>query len=221
MEDENKNNLEFVCEDDPIPIPWPEKGDKLFTASSDWQNNACLNQFNTDWHPYIQGYHRAADVLVKNIVEEDRFNVDYLVYPIIFLYRQYLELQLKAIILDGNQLFDRVCEPPITHHDILSLWTQCRRIFKEACAECPELGAVENCIKEFCMLDKSSMAFRYPVDKKENPSLPNVPNLINVRHLADTMAKIINLLDCAHTEIQVRLDAKLEMNSYCRYLFLL
>ena len=48
------------------------------------------------WHLYVEGYRRAADRLVETIFEQD---LDYLVYPILFLYRHYLEVGLKSLYL--------------------------------------------------------------------------------------------------------------------------
>lgn len=213
--EEPENNQAFEYEDDDELIPWPEEGDKLFTSASDWQFNAWLKRNGKDWHPYVEGYRRAADLLVEHIINDYRYDVDYLVYPITFLYRQHLELRLKAMILDSNQLRDRECKLPLTHN-ILSLWIQCREILKELWPEEPdiELDAIEECIKEFCNIDGNSMAFRYPVDKNGDSSHSNTPNLINVRHLAHTMTKIANLLDGAHTAIQEYINFKQEMNEY-------
>lgn len=63
-----------------------QKFEPLFKSDSDWHNNACLN-FQYDMsHGYINGYKLAADSLVVKVNETGR-DQDYLVYPIVFLYK--------------------------------------------------------------------------------------------------------------------------------------
>lgn len=35
---------------------------------------------------------------------------DSLIFPIVFLYRQYIELRLKSLLLEGSQLLDKIKE---------------------------------------------------------------------------------------------------------------
>ncbi len=77
--------------------PWPQKGDKLFVEGDDWYYVACLNDKRDNLGLYIVGYKEAGDILVKNIIES-RSHHDSLVFPIVFMYRHYLELRLKQLI---------------------------------------------------------------------------------------------------------------------------
>ena len=72
----------------------------IFTyRSEDWWNNACLNfmEGKNTWYGYFRGYQRAAELLVQYVDCEKQYQ-DTLVFPIIFLYRHYLELILKDTI---------------------------------------------------------------------------------------------------------------------------
>lgn len=216
MKNVGREDPEPLLENDDEQSPFPEIGDKLFVACDvDWQYNAWIKKFGSNWYPYIEGYRQAADLLIEHIINDSRYGLDCLIYPITFLYRHHLELRLKAIILDGSKLLDLKSTLP-THHDIFPLWLQCRHILTEVWPEGPHaaLDAIEAFIKEFCTIDKKSMSFRYPVDKAGNPSSSSVPGLINVRHLAETMTKMANLLDGAHTGIQAYLDSKTEIEAY-------
>jgi len=194
-------------------IPWPQKGDQLFKADVDWWHNACLNRFHDNWSLYADGYKRAGDLLVEYI-KDARSDQDFLVYPIVFLYRQYLELRLKELIRDGNQLLDVPQEFP-KHHKIDKLWGQCRRILEQVWPEGPteDLDAVEECIRQFSEKDPSSIAFRYPTDKDGNPSLPDL-RYINLRNLSEVMARIGSLLDGSSDGISAYLQ---NMEVYCDY----
>ncbi|GAC19580.1 hypothetical protein [Paraglaciecola arctica] len=74
----------------------------LFSSGEDWQSNACVNCSHDSIGLYIDGYRQAADTLAHKVVESSR-DQDILVYPIVFLFRQYIELQLKRIIRESNQ----------------------------------------------------------------------------------------------------------------------
>lgn len=77
----------------------------LFSGDNDWKANACLNWSPDSLGLYIEGYREAADKLVHDVVESGT-NQDILVFPISFLYRQYIELQLKHIIRESRILLE-------------------------------------------------------------------------------------------------------------------
>ena len=59
----------------------------------------------SDLFAHIEGYKRAADLVWAAIKPNPRAaGIDYLVYPMIFLYRYFVELSLKDIIATGSHL---------------------------------------------------------------------------------------------------------------------
>ena len=74
-------------------MPWPRAGDQLFVAASDWWMNASVNLGSGNLL-IATGYQRGGDLLVETVAS-NRHEADALVYPIVFCYRQYLELLLK------------------------------------------------------------------------------------------------------------------------------
>ena len=193
--------------------PWPKLGDSLFKLTGDWWNIACLNIHPGNWYPYAEGYNRAANILVTYVEEHNR-NQDFLVYPIVFLYRQYLELQLKLLIRDGSDLLDRSFDL-LMHHDIRSLWNDCRSILESLWPDSPtsDLDAVQSCISELNVIDPKSMSFRYPVDKKGDAVVFPM-NHINLKHVADVMSRLAGLLNACHMAIDHELEVRQEMRDY-------
>jgi len=190
------------------------KGDVLFKSDADWWHNACLNFNGIDINAYAIGYKQAADFLVERISQERRYQ-DTLVYPIAFLYRQYLELRLKQLIRIGSMLLEIPLKANNLHHGIDKLWKQCRNILENIHPDenANDLNGIEKYITEFAHTDPSSTAFRYPADKEGNPSLEGLTH-INLRNLAEAMDKISALLDGAALEIDVLLQDKYEMESW-------
>lgn len=198
--------------DDSITLP--KKGDKLFKSDSDWWHNACLNYWGVDLDTYAIGYKQAADILVRR-VKEIRSKQDTLVYPIVFLYRQYIELRLKELILNGSRLLGSPKRLRKPDHEIDKYWLHCRKIFEKVWPEAPkdDLDDIEECIKEFSRVDPKSISFRYPKDKEGKPSIRGLSH-INLRNLSEVIDRIASLLDGASTGISIYLDQKSEMESW-------
>ena len=194
------------------PKSWPKKGEQLFRSNIDWWHNACLNYCPDPYDMYALGYKRAGDFLAQHVMKTRRYQ-DVLVYPLVFLYRQYLELRLKELIKAGSLLIDKPQRFP-KHHRIDRLWNQCRRILEEAYPEdCSEdFNAAEGYIKQFSEKDPISIAFRYPTDKKGKKSLPGVTH-INLRSFSEIMDNLASLLEAASTGISYYLDLKWDMES--------
>jgi hypothetical protein len=160
----------------------------LFGPGDDWWHNACLNFTTDNWDLYCCGYRDAANMLAEQVLVTQS-GQDTLVYPIIFLYRQYLELRLKILIRDGSDLLDRRAQIPVGHK-IESLWSHARSLLVEIEPDIVQglgLAPVESLLGEFAVLDPASTTFRYPLDRKgENPlaALQHL-NLLNFRERFD------------------------------------
>ena len=144
-------------------------------------------------------------------MENDR-HLDLVVFPTVFLYRQYIELRLKQLLIEGNRLLNRSFALP-KHHRLDTLWHECKSLLKqiEPKVTDQEIAGLEACIIEFHTTDPLSTAFRYHVDTKDNPSLPPELRYINIPNLAKVMAKIDSFLDAVYMTISVALDRKQEM----------
>jgi hypothetical protein len=189
--------------------------DKLFKSdNSPWRANACLNWRNQDvnskWSAYADGYKEAADVLVE-YAKENRSQIDFLVYPIVFNYRHYLELRLKELILKGRELYD-IEETLKTNHNLLSLWTECREILERVWPKGPkkDLDKIGSRINEFHEKDATSYSFRYPVKKDGQETIPDLTH-INLIHLSDKITEMSELLDGASCGIDEYISHKDDM----------
>ena len=199
-------------------IPFPEMGDQLFTTEKYSRYNAQITYGYTDdsLYRYVSGYKEAADRLVQSLIEENR-HIDLVVFPTAFLYRQYLELRFKQLLIEGSRLLDRSFTLP-KHHRLDTLWYECKSLLKqiEPGITDGEVAGLEACIIEFSTIDPISMAFRYHVDTHDKPSLPPDLKYINIRNLAQVMAKIHSFLDAAYMTISVSIDQKQEMEAAFR-----
>ncbi len=191
-------------------LPLPSRDDKLFTTAEDWWNNACFNSSHDGWTLYALGYKDAADLLVLHVEDGGR-RQDMLVYPILFSYRQYLELALKGLIRDARTLED-IDEPFPKTHRIDELWRICQELLLRISSGEPieYLDEIGRLISDFSKVDPVSMAFRYPEDRKGIPSLSGISS-INLRNVKEVIGKIAIILDGASTQIDVDLSHKAEI----------
>lgn len=205
----------------------PRKGEKLFRGDlRDWIHNACLRE--ADEYAYREGYLRGAQVLVRKVAEE-RFDQDFLVYPIVFLYRHYLELVLKDIIKRAPYLIERELttaeKEHLGKHRLDLLWNDFKPMAStimevagwEALAP-EDIEGIDDYIRQISEVDPSSYSLRYARSKKGDPSLPETLTHINLRHFGELMDRLAHYfwgLDAGIDALEdMKHDYESEMASY-------
>ena len=173
-------------------------GPNLFSLGEDWWRDACIGWSTEAWNQYALGYKLAADKLASEIETE---HLDLVVFPMVFLYRHYIELRLKSLIVLCNRLDGKPCEIPIGH-DIGRLWQQAVETIENDAIE-----PINTLIKQLAAADPTGQSFRYSVDSRGQPTLEGVEH-INVRNFADRMKEISDLLDGIISGIIAELDAQ-------------
>lgn len=188
-------------------LPWPKKGDKLFGSNGDPRFCAFIDHYNISWNSYAIGYKRAADIIVENI-QSNLIELDFLVFPIVFLYRQYIELRFKMIILDGKDILDENPVFPKTHK-LDKLWNECSAILEKLwpTGERDTLEAAQEYINDFIKKDPLSTSFKYPESKDGNPSFDDT-QYIDVMNLYEIMQKFDSFLSGCYDAITEEKDHK-------------
>jgi hypothetical protein len=183
----------------------------LFQAAPDWQHNACVGPSITSIATYADGYLRAARLLVNEVVLGCG-TVDVLVYPIVFNYRQYLELRLKEIVLSGRRFADTETKHDRTHR-LTRSWQQAKSVLAcdLALPGVAGLDFVDRVLAEFDALDSGSFTFRYATDKNQtNRSIPADIQHINVRHFAAMIERLADVLEGISMTLSVMRDGASE-----------
>ena len=177
----------------------------LFAGAKDWQNNACISFPAERLELYTQGYKQAADTLVETVITTTSHQ-DLLVYPILFLYRHYLELRLKGIISDGKRLLDDDNGFP-EHHRLIDLWSIVKGVTRKVWQsnDPPEFEYIDHILSELSELDSGSMTFRYPIDKQGHNALKNI-TYINIRQAAEMIEEAAEFLDSVRMNLTTFID---------------
>src|SRR5713226_2193184 len=178
---------------------FPGAGDKLFDIAVGRPAAAPSFSKKQDWYFYINGYKDAADFLMDHGGTEVDFRK--VGYQILFLYRQHLELVLKDLIRDCRSLLGWDEAFPKTHR-IDELWRLCLNLLQEispGMCDNEEMQHTTRLMAEFCKVDPTSEAFRYPENRDGNP--PRFDVDIDLSRVKDVVGKISLLVDCISTHI--------------------
>jgi hypothetical protein len=198
-------------------IKWPQKDKNLFIEYGKYYEYSHYGwgDIHVQFSGYILGYKNAADLLVRrmNRVKDISYS-DTIVYPVIFLYRQYLELQIKYI-------FCYFVEKPINEkekilnkygHDLLKMWREIKDTLLEdvSDSEKEDIENVEKYIDQYNEFDKTSFKYRYPIDKNVNPVNQKTIR-INLNHLRNCIDELDSFFGAAISFISANKDFKIEM----------
>jgi hypothetical protein len=200
----------------------------------DWtpgHNNIVLNSMGDpegEFGFYGDAFHRAGQALAERAAAEEWFHsLD--ACPIVFLYRQALELHFKSIIITGNAIFRiQGKAEPVDVKEIFKIHTL--KVLLDGIAPIMEemkwlddfeyeglkgWSDVEKIIKEFDAIDSGSYAFRYPVNKKGQGSVSHHFSF-DVRIFVQKLDPLIKILSGANSGLDhtytVMCDAYNEMH---------
>lgn len=182
-------------------LSWPKKGKKLFIEGG---NHYEFSHFGwgdvkTQFFGYMEGYKCAADELIDNAINSsDIKTLDTFIFPICFLYRQYIELAMKYIFLyySGLEKNEKISMIKDAGHDILKIWRKIKPLILEENSneEREDVEVVESYILQFDKFDKSSFTFRYPINKELQGVLSKEMriNLVNLKECIDELHSFFN-----------------------------
>lgn len=202
-----------------ISLP-PRSNDVLFGPGADWQANACVN-FGMPEVAYQDGFRRAAYYLAERVCDTGR-EQDFLIYPIVFLYRHHIELALKSLISLGSFLLDRKLgeadRRTISRHDLCNLWKLAMPLLNQVCEWSGEgalppadLEGIDSYIRQLHAHDPDGQRFRYARTRKQASSLNPALRNINIRDFAIALEKLADYLDALETWFDQLADHKNEM----------
>jgi hypothetical protein len=204
-EKENKIAAKYY---DLMPYKRPEGDLNLFARSGNRRNEVIIGGEDRDWYAYCTGYWKAADALVRYLIQADlptrrdySIHWESVAYSILFLYRHYLELRLKQLFITcGGEL-----ETVNNEHSLLKLWEtffkQYEAFYKEYNLNSEEpsgdslkdIDTVAKIIAQFNNIDEKSQIFRYPTDKIGRVILP--PMQIDMVRLQEILGWTSQFLD--------------------------
>jgi hypothetical protein len=208
------------------PPTKPAKGTSLFRGTTRSRKSYRLYQNNPDrWNDYSLGYKWALKVLLKQATtvglhpNEDHY------YPILFVFRQYLELRLKNLIINLNSYLGEkeICT---NQHNLKILWNSCHRLIIKFFSdndndleEDPQIKAdfyndlnlIGKFILELHSIDPDAQSTRYPENNSHHPFFsPKNSPIIDMNHFSEIVHWIVTDLDTiqelSHNKCRFRLQ---------------
>lgn len=173
---------------------WPIEGDTPFvTATTPFENAHIAENKFLRLAFMKKGYNEAAKLMVASTTK-DPTQRDVLVFPIIFNYRQFLELSLKYLLASYGAVVG--VKPNWSTHDLAVLWGKVLVMLEKYGTEDPDKAdpIVGKVILEFAKIDPGSYSHRYPVDRQGKP-IPVSNNNLHLPTLADVMEGVANYFE--------------------------
>lgn len=170
---------------------WPAAGDMPFVEAADHLENANIaGGAHTRLVLMMDGYKKGADIMIAHTLEHE-VDRDFLVCPIIFNYRQFLELSLKYMLATYGRHVG--VKPNWNSHRLEVLWADYAKMLREFGTEDPDDAdpIVEEVIAQFAKIDPGSYSHRYPVDQMGQP-LPLALTDLHLPTLKDVMQAVAN-----------------------------
>lgn len=168
---------------------WPRQDDKPFVVADDPFDNTNIaeNDF-TRLVFMMDGYKKAGDLMVEAAADDIRSR-NILVFPIIFNYRQFLELSLKYQLATYGPIVS--IEPNWNTHDLAKLWALFLEMLERYGTDDPDEvdPVVGEIVLEFAKIDPGSYSYRYPVDRNGHP-IPVAYRDLHLPTLADVMTGV-------------------------------
>lgn len=189
---------------------WVKENTNLFTETKTHFEYAYFGWGNPNqqWYGYTEGYKQSADILVDYAIQSKRNKtLDTFVYPICFMYRQYVELKLKSIFLRYS---DETKEEKVkfiqnVQHNLEKIWKRVKRVLEENSndEEKKDIEIAEGYILQYHVFDKDSFSFRYPINKRLDV-LHEKWEYLDIKNLKIRMNEIYNFLETADTVLRER-----------------
>lgn len=174
------------------------------------------------WCVYADGYKRAAEVLIESSKNLNIYEINTIIFPILFLYRQYVELSLKEVIAYGQYL-DSKGSMPDKEHDLKKLWLSARNYIVTYYQSFDQLSRIERLIYELHDLDPTSQGARYPFVKHRDKarktsvaSFSDAPLFLSLDALNNHIRELAVLLSDVTGYLSICQDLEAEARSIYR-----
>jgi hypothetical protein len=192
----------------------PQKGDAVFQLDPKGAKTNGRLEIHGGDTAYIcaRGYLVAARLAVEHIHQHGG-DQDFLVYPIVFLYRHHVELMLKKLILladeggiqhfTGREPLDEAVRQKLTiTHSLQWLWDQLRPILKTLGKHGlppADIQGIGSYIRQLNEIDPNSTQFRYTTAIEETKAklgrVQQYGGMVGIQNFAEAMERLANYLE--------------------------
>lgn len=181
-------------------VLWPDATSRVFVPGDLGHRLAWIPKSEGQWERYAHGYKEAAERVYESWL---KVSDDSLIFPLVFLYRHYVELRLKEL-LQAASGFLGLPKDWASNHEISALWKHLKdllfKIWPEASEE--DFENASRLLLELATEDPLSFHFRYPESKAGQKHLENLER-IDVSSFVDALRRLACFLDGASMALSV------------------
>ncbi|MEK5233463.1 hypothetical protein MHB42_17300 [Lysinibacillus sp. FSL K6-0232] len=146
--------------------------------------------------------------------------LDTYIFPVLFLYRQFIELSLKSLYLEyaDKPMDEKIQTIKQVSHNLAQMWNKLKPTLIDASNNKSEeeiVNVVEGYIMRYHNFDKGSFKFRYPIDKDANPLIKGEER-IDLVNLKERMTELDNFFSGADGHLDYLKTCKYEQEQYLR-----
>lgn len=206
---------------------WPKAGDNPFLTEGSESNRRTLANlrwlanFRTDDSQLAEGFKEAADMIVGKLANTKAGkHPDIYFFPVAFLYRHSLELQMKDLLrlaislklIEKNETVEKV----LGSHSLASLWHHTRLALVAHWPKDPKgtLKGVSAVIQKLHEADSSGQTFRYTKDRDGTSNIQKLPESVSLTRLRDTCEAISNFFYGCSAEFEHMIETDAEMRDH-------
>lgn len=209
------------------------KRDSLFREGRTYQERTSYigdARSSGKWFIYADGFKKAAHMLLENC--QTTYDYNTVVYPIVFNYRHYLELILKAILMnldrymlkapqrDSDETIKKKLTEILDAHKLEPLWSEIGRLKNKLEPHDRnsifhpqlDLKKINRYIKEFTKVDCTSITFRYPDEDSSSCVIDGI-QWLDLHHYVTEMGEISKILEGILDMIIIAIDQRNEFNA--------
>lgn len=179
----------------------PTKPDNpTFSSKGPFQLNACVGKNGlNDITTYEDGFHDAVMIMLKQLIDKRNHRVDTLVYPIIFSARHRIELFLKWLISEIEELnnmkkrrFEQLSR--LNTHDLKLLWDYAEELCLVDQRYNEPINTLKGYIQDYFDVDLTGETFRYPFNNSNQQHLED-RSLINMLTFGNRYVEMSDTID--------------------------
>lgn len=186
--------------------PWPSIDETPIKPLSDEIMAMIRHDKSNHLSMIADEYKASADELVDSYLANGERAL-HRMYPVLFLYRHYLELQMKTVLMLGEELSLDPSKDTL-HHKLIDLWNCTKTILVKVWpdGETQSLNNFGHGIENFSSVDPIGTSFRYSHSKTGEPLLPTV-EAVDLRHLKESMNRMAGFLEGVVAGLSAYMDA--------------
>lgn len=146
----------------------PNETENLFIEEKSTETGSWISNPTDSFYLYSEGYKLTGNLIYNEMIINSKYN-NLLIYPLVFNYRQHIELSLKKLIVLGFEKL-KISGVFIEVHNLERLWLQLKNdilIHLPNEIEKTYIDNVERILIEFNTID-NACAFRFPIKTKKD-----------------------------------------------------